>query len=1147
VIGGKMIINSTHKGHTFRIAAAVTLLAVILLAGVASAEVIQVNISIDENNINIQSSRAVYVDILSTPSFNASARVNISTVTFMGAPVEDTGNGSIYQDVNKPKDDLKDLHLKFTLQNTVIQCVDLRGYLFGTTYDGQTIYGSDIIHITAPKNQICTPGTGPNITFFDPPYSPVINNVSESRNFSIKVNQTVNVFWYIGVNGNITQVNGSVNESTYTNNSASLGGWNIIVYANNSNGSDVQSWGWIVSKVNTSISVNSSQNPSAFGQPVTFTATIAPVALETVTPTGTVEFFNGSTLLGSAGLSGTTATFSTNALGVGSNSITAVYSGDNNFSNITSPAITQTVVTKETPTITWSNPADITYPAALSGIQLNAIATNATGATVDGNFTYIPPAGTVLSAGNGQTLSVTFTPTDTSDYNTASKSVTINVLQATPTITWSNPADIVYGTALSSTQLNASASVNGTFTYNPTAGTILSAGSQTLSTIFTPQDTTNYTIASASVDINVNQATPTITWGNPADITYGTALSGAQLDATASVAGTFAYNPVVGAILGAGTWPLSSVFTPTDITNYTTASANVNIKVNQAIPTITWATPADITYGTALNSTQLNAFASYNGSTVPGNFTYTPSNGTVLSAGTHILLANFTPIDTINYTNASANVNINVSKASPTITWNNPADIVYGTALNSTQLNTSASVPGIFAYTPDTGTVLGVGTQTLSVVFIPTDATNYSIASADVKINVSKALPMIAWNNPANIAYGTALSETQLNATASVAGSFTYTPAAEIVLDAGDNQNLHVDFTPTDTENYTTSSADVKINVLKASTTTTVASSINPSVFGQVVNFTATVSTDAGTSGGNVQFKIDGSNLGSPVGLSNGSATSIGNSSLSVGTHTITAEYSGDGNFNSSTSLALTQIVNTASTTTTSSSAGASTGSSGCGSGVITKENLSNIKQYETREVYVHISEGTTVFSFSTLGIVNKAGFTAKTNEGCTAVRGEVLKERPSQATSDAPGIGTVYFNVWLGPWGYGESSKIENPYVVFRVPDKKNNESVKLMMYKDNSWIDLKTEKIDIGTYRAYTGGFGSFAIVETATANETPYETSIQSTPTPVVITNEQAPQKPTNLALILVVFILIIGMVIGYRQYRKGLSRKNTNLRK
>jgi len=76
-------------------------------------------------------------------------------------------------------------------------------------------------------------------------------------------------------------------------------------------------------------------------------------------------------------------------------------------------------VLKATPTITWSNPADITYPTALSGAQLNATA------SVPGVLTFTPPATTVLNAGNAQTLSVNFVPTDTTNYSNTSKDVSI--------------------------------------------------------------------------------------------------------------------------------------------------------------------------------------------------------------------------------------------------------------------------------------------------------------------------------------------------------------------------------------------------------------------------------------------------------------------------------------------------------------------------------------------------------------------------------------------------------------------------------------------------------------------------------------------------------------------------------------------------
>jgi hypothetical protein len=71
------------------------------------------------------------------------------------------------------------------------------------------------------------------------------------------------------------------------------------------------------------------------------------------------------------------------------------------------------------------------------------------------------------------------------------------------TIAWANPADIAQGTPLGSTQLNAAASAPGTLDYTPSAGTVLGAGSHTLSVAFTPADPTAYGPATATVTINV--------------------------------------------------------------------------------------------------------------------------------------------------------------------------------------------------------------------------------------------------------------------------------------------------------------------------------------------------------------------------------------------------------------------------------------------------------------------------------------------------------------------------------------------------------------------------------------------------------------------------------------------------------------------
>lgn len=79
----------------------------------------------------------------------------------------------------------------------------------------------------------------------------------------------------------------------------------------------------------------------------------------------------------------------------------------------------------------------------------------------------------------------------------------------------------------------------------------------------------------------------------------------------------------------------------------------------------------------------------------------------------------------------------------------------------------------------------------------------------------SKKDPIITWANPADITVGTLLSATQLNATADVPGNFVYTPAVGASLTVGANQDLKVDFTPTDVATYNVASKTVKITVIQ--------------------------------------------------------------------------------------------------------------------------------------------------------------------------------------------------------------------------------------------------------------------------------------------------------------------------------------------
>jgi hypothetical protein len=156
-----------------------------------------------------------------------------------------------------------------------------------------------------------------------------------------------------------------------------------------------------------------------------------------------------------------------------------------------------------------------------------------------------------------------------------------------------------------------------------------------------------------------------------------------------------------------------------------------------ANPAINWPVPAAINYGTVLTSTQLDATANY-----PGAFTYSPASGTVLSAGTQTLNATFSPSDPTAVASATATNSLTVSKVTPTITWGTPAPVSAGTVLGSAQLNATASVAGILAYSPAAGTTMNTaGAQTLSVTFTPNDTTDYNSATARVTLTVNAASP----------------------------------------------------------------------------------------------------------------------------------------------------------------------------------------------------------------------------------------------------------------------------------------------------------------------------------------------------------------------------------------------------------------------
>ena len=104
----------------------------------------------------------------------------------------------------------------------------------------------------------------------------------------------------------------------------------------------------------------------------------------------------------------------------------------------------------------------------------------------------------------------------------------------------------------------------------------------------------NYVITHENGTLTVNKKQESsLSWSNPANISYSTPLGAAQLNASASAPGTITYSPNSGTILDAGLHILSASFVPDDPTIYEGTSTDVVIVVEKGTPTITWPTPIE--------------------------------------------------------------------------------------------------------------------------------------------------------------------------------------------------------------------------------------------------------------------------------------------------------------------------------------------------------------------------------------------------------------------------------------------------------------------------------------------------------------------------------------------------------------------------
>ena len=347
---------------------------------------------------------------------------------------------------------------------------------------------------------------------------------------------------------------------------------------------------WTPGKHVTFLTLNTSPQGGIAGQPVSVVASLTDVSARPAAALSgqMINFSLGSsTCTALTGANGS-ATCPLTPSQVGTSTLTASFAGTGQYVastesvafHVTAAAVTPppSVTIGVVPTsVTLGTAAQLTWSSANA---TSCMASNAwSGTEATSGTQSVKPA-------SPNTYTYVLTCTGASGATTTAQAVLVvkPAVTTTTVITWPTPAPITYGTALGNTQLDAKANVAGTFSYSPAAGTVLSAGVHTLSVTFTPASSA-YTPAKASVQLSVQQATPSVIW-LPLPIFQGTPLGFFQLDAVAFepgkfcrlLPGKFVYTPAAGKVLPAGKQPLSATFTPDDA-NFKTVTVHATLEV----------------------------------------------------------------------------------------------------------------------------------------------------------------------------------------------------------------------------------------------------------------------------------------------------------------------------------------------------------------------------------------------------------------------------------------------------------------------------------------------------------------------------------------------------------------------------------------
>lgn len=687
----------------------------------------------------------------------------------------------------------------------------------------------------------------------------------------------------------------------------------------------------------TSVGLSSSQNPAAFGNAVTFTATVRPS-----TATGTIQFNDGVTPLGSpvtlvgASASLTVPDSTLSALSVGPHPITAVYSGDDEDAGSTSSTLNElvsdaiVVVSSSVDPSTLGQAvtftATVTPNTATGNIQFSdAAATMGPSIPLSGaSATLTVPSAsvsTVLSVGSHAITAAYSGDANNVGTTSAAETQTVNQAESSVTVTSSlNPAPV--GQSVSFT-----ATVTGSVAGIPATGTV------TFKNLLTAPTTASPTVLPVAIQLGTAPVKNGLAVLAVSTLQVGTNTITAVYNGDANYLPSSASTPVVETItsLPSGVVLSSS---PNPSTFQQSVSLTATVTPSTATGTVQFidgttnlSTPVTIASGQAeLAVATLSVGTHSITAAYSGNATEAKSTSNILTQTVNPLGATVTLSSGENPSAFGDNVTFTATVTPNTATGN--MQFLDGTTPLSGMVAISG---GKWTFAVST---LAVGTHQITAAYQgdTNDAPGKSAALAQVVNQIATTATVSSSGSPstpgqsvkftANVlpaaAGGTVtfLDGSTVIGTGSLSGGTTSFATASLSLGT---HSITVKYGG-DTNHAPCTSPAITQEVALAQSVVTLVSSTNPAPFGASVTFTATVPSGAT---GSVQF-MDGANkIGVAVSIVSGKAATSANT-LTVGSHAITAAYGGDSTSAGSTSNTVTQVISQANSSVTVTSSAAS-------------------------------------------------------------------------------------------------------------------------------------------------------------------------------------------------------------------------------